>query len=119
MAVGRDAEAQSALAHARDTLDAQARSGAANNVFWLSKAEYAALTSDFDWMIECLQKSIETGGIGVYGFPFPTFDRYRDETPFIAGSAACNAALRAKRAAGMPATGAEPHGDASPGVTQE
>jgi TolB-like protein len=84
VAVGREAEAQRALAVARDTLDAQARSGADNNVFWLSKAEYAALTSDFDGMIESLQKSIETGGIGVYGFPSPTLDRYREDPRFVA-----------------------------------
>ena len=84
VAVGREAEAQRALAVARDTLDAQGRSGADNNVFWLSKAEYAALTGDFDGMIESLQKSIETGGIGVYGFPSPTLDRYREDPRFVA-----------------------------------
>ena len=84
VAVGRDAEARRALAIARDTLDAQARSGADNNAFWFSKAEYAALTSDLDGLLVSLQKTIETGGIGVYGFPSPTFDRYRDEPRFIA-----------------------------------
>lgn len=87
LALQRTGDSESAdrvLREVRGMLDEQRALGADNLFYWVSEAEYAALSGDRDQMVLHLRRAMETGWVSVTGFYFPAFDRYRADSQFDA-----------------------------------
>lgn len=81
---GEDGDARAALRLARQMLDTQRTLGADNCHYWVSEAEYAALTGDRNAMLEHLSRAVDVGFVSMPGFWQPAFDAYREDPQFIA-----------------------------------
>lgn len=81
--LGRDEEASRLIDRAGEVLEIQARSNADNFHFWLSYAEFAALSGDTESMFACLERAVDRGYIAASGFHSPVLDRYRNDRRFI------------------------------------
>ena len=81
---GNEEQAKSALRFARRTLDTQRALGADNLSYWMSEAEYAALTDDRKAMLDNLARAVDAGFVCVPGFWQPAFDTYRTDPQFLA-----------------------------------
>lgn len=80
---GRDGDARRALRRARQTLDMQRTLGANNFGYWISEAEYAAMTGDSESVVRNLNRAVEIGAASVAGFWNPALDGYRDLEEFV------------------------------------
>jgi TolB-like protein/Tfp pilus assembly protein PilF len=81
---GDEENAARVLREVRVMLDAQRALGADNLFYWVSEAEYAAMSGDRDGMVSNLRRAMETGWVSVTGFFTPAFDRYRADSQFKA-----------------------------------
>lgn len=81
--LGRAEEAARLLGLTARLLEDQAHQGADNRSFWLSYAEYAALSGAPETMLEHLRRVVELDYVDISGFYARAFDRYRGDPRFI------------------------------------
>ena len=80
---GKDDDARRALRMARQTLDTQRTLGANNFGYWISEAEYAALSGDADAVLRHLGRAVDIGFVNFGGFWHPALDAYREDPAFV------------------------------------
>jgi len=60
----------------------QRAAGIDNRFQWYSQAEYAALTSDLDEVLEQMRRAVASGHVSTYAFSVPIFDSIRKDSRF-------------------------------------
>jgi len=63
-------------------LSEQQAAGLDNRYYWISQAEYAALTGDVDEVLKQMQRAVASGYVSTYAFASPIFDSIREGPRF-------------------------------------